>query len=152
MEKFNRTIRGYNPEEVNQFLDKIITQVERIINENKNKDKKILELQQLEQENAELKEKLKHWERMEETLNKAIMMAQKTSDQMKLHAHEESEVLIRDAKRNANRIVSEALMKAEQAENDMNNLRRNMNIFKRKVKNIIEAQLEVVEELDEIEL
>ena len=100
MEKFNRTIRGYDPEEVNQLLDKVIFQVERIINESKEKDKKIEQLSQLEKENEELKEKLKHWERMEETLNKAIMMAQKTSDQMKLHAHEESEVLIRDAKRN----------------------------------------------------
>ena len=152
MEKFNRTIRGYDPEEVNQFLDKVIFQVERIINESKEKDKKIEQLSQLEKENEELKEKLKHWERMEETLNKAIMMAQKTSDQMKLHAHEESEVLIRDAKRNANRIVSEALMKADKTEQEMNMLRRNMNIFKRKVRNIIEAQLEVVEELDEIEL
>lgn len=152
MEKFNRTIRGYDPEEVNQFLDKVITQVERIINESKEKDEKLAHYEQLKQENERLQEKIKQYERMEATLNKAIVMAQKTSDQIKLSAHEESEILLEDAKKNANRIVSEALMRAEKTEHEANLLRRNMNIFKRRVKDIVEAQLEVIKEFDEIEL
>ena len=47
MEKFNRTIRGYDPEEVNAFLDKVITQVEAMVNEIKQKDQEILRLQSL---------------------------------------------------------------------------------------------------------
>ena len=41
MEKFNRALRGYDPEEVNAFLDQVITQVEKMIAEGKEKDKKI---------------------------------------------------------------------------------------------------------------
>ena len=41
MEKFNRTLRGYDPEEVNAFLDKIINQVEAMVNEMKEKDIKM---------------------------------------------------------------------------------------------------------------
>lgn len=42
MEKFNRALRGYDPEEVNAFLDQVITQVEKMIAEGKEKDKKYM--------------------------------------------------------------------------------------------------------------
>lgn len=152
MEKFSRTLRGYDPEEVNTFLDKIINQVEIIIEDNKNKDLKIAELEKIAGENKRLKEKLETYERMEETLNKAIIMAQRTSEQIKLNAHNESELLISDARQNANRIVNEALLRAEKTEREAQLLRRNLNIFKRRIRDVVEAQLEVVEEFDKIEL
>lgn len=152
MERFSRTLRGYDPEEVNTFLDKIINQVEIIIEDNKKKDKKISELEKLAEENKRLNEKLETYRRMEETLNKAIIMAQKTSEQIKINAHNESEILLDDARQNANRIVNEALMRAEKTEHEAQLLRRNINIFKRRVRDIVEAQLEVVSEFDKIEL
>lgn len=152
MEKFNRTLRGYDPEEVNKFLDKVINQVEGMVNDIKVKDAKIKELQKFESENQVLRDKLAQYERMEGTLNRAIMMAQKTSEQMKSAARTESESILEEAKSNANRIINEALLKAEKAENDANMLRRNINIFKRRVRDIVEAQLEVVNEMDQVEI
>jgi len=152
MEKFSRTLRGYNPEEVNRFLDKIINQVENMVNESKEKDLRIAQLEKLEVENEQLKEKIEQYERVEATLNKAIMMAQKTSEQIKLAAHDESELLIDEAKKNANRIVNEALLRAEKTEHEANLLRRNINIFKKRVRDIVEAQLEVVDEFDKIDI
>ena len=159
MEKFNRTIRGYDPDEVNEFLDKVIGRVESMVKEIKKKDdiiasqeKKIDSFSTLSDENKMLKEKLAQYERMEGTLNRAIMMAQKTSDQMRLAASKEGELLIEEAKKNANRIVNEALLRAEKTELEANVLRRNIGIFKRRIKDIVEAQLEVVEELEKVEL
>lgn len=159
MEKFNRTIRGYDPDEVNGFLDKVIGRVESMVKEMKKKDeiianqeKKIDSFNTLVDENKMLKEKLAQYERMEGTLNRAIMMAQKTSDQMRLAASKEGELLIEEAKKNANRIVNEALLRAEKTELEANVLRRNIGIFKRRIKDIVEAQLEVVEELEKVEL
>ena len=149
MEKFSRTLRGYNPEEVNEFLDKIIKQVETIVSESKEKDLKIATLEQQIETN---KHKLETYEKMEQTLNRAIFMAQKTSEQIKLNAHDESELIINDSKQNANRIVNEALMRAEKTEREALTLKRNINIFKRRVKDIVEAQLEVVSEMDQIDL
>ena len=91
MEKFNRTLRGYDPVEVNAFVDQVIGQVEKMVSEGKKKDAKINELKSLEAENARLKEKIMQYESMESTLNKAILMAQKTSEQIKLTAIKESE-------------------------------------------------------------
>lgn len=151
MEKFNRTLRGYDPVEVNAFLDQVIGQVEKMVSEGKVKDAKIRELKNLELENRNLREKLAQYERMENTLNKAILMAQKTSEQIKLNAIRESETILEDAKRNASRIVNESLLRAEKTEMEANMLKRNINIFKRRLRSIIEEQLEMVNDIEKVD-
>ena len=141
MEKFKRALRGYDPEEVNRFLDQIIKQVEEMIEEIKDRDSQIIELEKIAQENIRLKDKIEQYERMEGTLNKAIFMAQKTSEQIKLSAHQESTILLDEAKQNASRIINEALLRAEKTELEVNHLQRNVNIFKRRLRDIIETQL-----------
>ncbi|MBR3199082.1 MAG: DivIVA domain-containing protein [Bacilli bacterium] len=159
MEKFNRTLRGYDPEEVNTFLDEVIGRVEKLVTDvnNKNelikeKDEKIKELEEKIEESSSLREKVEQYERMESTLNKAIFMAQKTSDQLKITAHRESEIILDDAKKNASRIVNEALLRAEKIESDASNTKRNVNILKRRLKNIIESQLEIIDDIDELDI
>lgn len=151
MEKFSRTLRGYDPEEVNAFLDQIINQVEKMVVEIKEKDGKINELNALVDENMRLREKIEQHERLEGTLNRAIFMAQKTSDQIKVTARQESEIIIEDAKTNANRIVNEALLRSEKIEIESTLLKRNINIFKRKLRSIIEQQLEMVEDIEKVD-
>ena len=159
MEKFNRTLRGYDPEEVNNFLDEVIGRVEKLVadinskNEQlKEKDEEIKLLEEKLEENSTLQEKVEQYQRMESTLNNAIFMAQKTSDQLKVAAHRESEIILDDAKKNASRIVNEALLRAEKIENEASNTKRNVNILKRRLKNIIESQLEIIDDIDELDI
>ena len=159
MDKFNRTLRGYDPDEVNKFLDQVIKHVERMIADLKEKDKqialrdeKIAELTKMVESTGHMRDKLSQYERMEATLNRAIVMAQKTSDQIKANAHRESEIILEDAKKNASRIVNESLLRAEKTEMEANMIRRNTNIFKRKLKDILEAQLDLVEDIDKVEM
>ena len=158
MENNSRTFKNYTPEQIDQFLDQIIKQVEKMIEDNKAKnreialkDKKIEELSKIVASTEHIREKLSSYERMEATLNRAIIMAQKTSDQIKSTAHRESEIILQDAKRNASRIVNESLLKAEKAEMEADALKRNINIFKRKLRGIIEAQLEMVDDIEKVE-
>lgn len=142
MEKFNRVIRGYNPIEVNAFVDEVIGQVEGI-------------LKQLDQKDNEIKvlnDELVHYKAIENTLNRAIYTAEEASDQIKKSARQESEMLINDAKKNASRIVNEALMRAERTEYEATLLQRNVITFKRKLRSIIESQLESVNDIDKLEL
>ena len=159
MEKFNRVLRGYDPDEVNAFLDQVSRQVELMIQESnkkdvviKDKEREISELNKKLEETSHIQDKLAQYERIEGTLNRAIIMAQKTSDQIKSNAHRESEIILEDAKKNASRIVNDALMQAEKTEMETAMLRRNINIFKRKLKGIIESQLEIVEDIEKVEL
>jgi len=152
MERFSRVLKGYNPEEVNSFLDKVINHVEGMINEIKIKDEQIKKYKEIEQENIMLKQKIANFERMEENLKRAILMAERTSEQIRLTAHQERDIIVGDAKKNADRIVNEALLKAENIEKDSQNLQRNVMIFKRRLRDIVETQLEVIEDIEKIEL
>ena len=152
MEKFSRVLRGYDPEEVNDFLDKVIAKVEAMVKELEEKDKQIIELKKLEQENLNLTGKIAQFERMEENLKRAILMAEKTSEQIKLTAYQERDIIISDAKKNANRIVNEALLKAETIEKESDTLRRNMIVFKRRLKDALSTQVELIEDIEKIEI
>ena len=166
MEKFSRVLRGYDPNEVNDFLDKVIAKVEAMVKDIEEKDKKINELtklnqddkqlisdlKKLEQENLNLTSKIAQFERMEDNLKKAILMAEKTSEQIKLTAYQERDIIISDAKKNANRIVNEALLKAETIEKESDMLRRNMIVFKRRLKDALSTQVELIEDIEKIEI
>lgn len=159
MEKFNRTLRGYDPEEVNDFLDEVIKKVEKMVDDIdkknnliKEKDEKIEKLKSKLDESKDLREKLESYERMETSLNQAIIMAQRTSDQLRNSAQRESEMIIDDAKKNASRIVNDALIRAEKIEDNASSMKRNINILKKRLKNIIESQLQLIDDIDDLDL
>lgn len=141
MNKFDTSFRGYNKEQVKNYLDHVIKQYENLLNEKKAVDK------QLEM----VKERLAHYENIESTLNRAIMTAETAGDEIKRVARTEAESLINEAKRNANRIINDALLKAEKAQSDTDKLRRNIILYKNRLKSIIESQLEIIEEIDKID-
>lgn len=142
MEKFSTSIRGYKKEEVNKFVDDCINKVENMLNELKHKD--------LEIEN--LKHDLVQYKNMEATFNKAILVAEDASNQIKRIARDESDRLIEDAKKNASRIVNNALIEAEKTQRETETLRRNIITFKRRLKSILENQLDMVDDIDHINL
>lgn len=152
MEKFNRVLRGYDPNEVNSFLDKVIEQVETMISEMKQKDETIKSLRDMEQDYINLKQKYAERTNMEDTLKRAIIMAEKTSEQIKLTAYQERDIILNDAKKNANIIVNEALLRSENIEREANKLRRNVIVFKKKLKDALQTQLELVDDIEKIEL
>ena len=152
MEKFSRVLRGYDPDEVNSFLDKVIAKVEAMIKEIEDKDKQIASYKELEEENKKLNDKVAHFARMEDNLKRAILMSEKTSEQIKLTAYQERDIIVTDAKKNANRIVNEALLKAEEIEKETDNLRRNMIVFKKRLREALETQLELVDDIEKIDI
>ncbi len=148
MEKFSKTLHGYNPEEVNQFIDNIIVQTERVINLSKKQDTKIKELESII---SDLKDKLSRYEGMDDTLRQAIMMAQKTSEQMRLNTIKESEFILEEAKRNADRIVNDALIKADKIEREAEMLRKNAILFKRKLKDQLQLQMDMIDDIEKFD-
>ena len=141
MEKFSTALRGYRKEEVNKFVDDVIKQVEEMLSDLKKKDLEI----------AELKNSLEKYKDLEDTLNRAIYLAEDTSSQMKKQARDESESIINDAKKNASRIVNEALMQAEKTQMENLALKRNIITFKKRLRSILESQLELVDDIDHLD-
>ena len=79
-------------------------------------------------------------------------MAEDSSNQMKKLAREEADNLINDAKKNASRIVKEPLMQAEKTQLESIRLKRNIITFKKKLKVLLEQQIDLADEIDKIDL
>ena len=142
MDKFSYEENGYNRSEVNQFVSDVIKQTEGIVKKYRSQKEEI----------KLLKEQLEQYKTMEETLKKSIINAEKTGDNIKLLAREEANSIIKDAKNNASRIVNDSLLKASKIEQEADTLEKNIKIFKRKLKIIVEQQMAVVEEIETLDL
>lgn len=136
--EFSRGMRGYDQDEVNEFLDQVMKDFELVIREKK----------ELKREIELLEDKLTHFSNIEETLNKSILVAQQTADEVKGNATKESKLIVREAEKNADRIINEALEKARRIEIEVEELKKQGKVFRTRLKMLIEAQLELVEAND----
>lgn len=142
MEKFSTSKDGYNKEEVNKFVNEVVSEYESMLTKLKQKDSEI----------NELSKSLDKYNNLELALNKTILMAEESANQMKKLAKDEADSLINDAKKNASRIVNEALMQAEKTELESIRLKRNIIMFKKKLKILLENQMDLADEIDKIDM
>ena len=82
MDKFKRSLFGYDPSDVNKFIDDIIENVEKIIKSNKDKDFKI---KQLEKELSDIRKNpdkyiVKSEEELSKTLSDGILLTKNTTE------------------------------------------------------------------------
>lgn len=139
MKKFGTSFNGYNKQEVNLFVRDVTREYESMLNNLKVRDQEI----------ENLKQKLIQYQNMETTLNRALLVAEDASSQIKKMARDESKGILDDAKRNASRIVNEALMRATKLEQDAENLKRRIVIFKKKFRQAMENEIENIDEIPE---
>ena len=152
MERFSKTLRGYSPVEVNKFIDDVILKLEKIIKASKQKDERIKKLEQQLGEYALINERLSRYQNMDDTLRNGILLAQKTSEQIKLNALKESEIILEQAKQNANKIVNDALLRADAIERDIQTLKRNKAILTRQLKEELQNQLTMLDDVEKIDI
>ena len=141
MKKFTTAINGYDKTEVNDFVLEVTNEYESMLLKLKERDLQISRLQ----------EQLKYFQNLESTLNRAVLVAEDSSTQMKKIAREEAKNIIDDAKKNASYIVNDALMKAAKIENDAEHLKRSVKVYKSRIKEIIDEQLSIVDDVENIE-
>ena len=136
--EFSRRLRGYDEDEVNEFLDEIIKDYEALIRENK----------ALKEENAKMKERLDQFAQMEETLSKTIVVAQETADELKQNSKKEAELIIKEAEKNADRIINESHSKSRKSAMEMEELKKPAAIYRTRFRSLLEAQLEMLKDKD----
>lgn len=139
MKKFSTSIYGYNKSEVNAFVGEVAKEYESMLDNLKKRDAEIVSL----------KQKLIQYQTMESTLNKALLVAEDASNQIKRMARDEAKGVVDEARRNASRIVNEALLRAEKLEQDGETLRKRIGAFKRRFRAIVETELDAIEQIDE---
>nr|WP_245347706.1 DivIVA domain-containing protein [Oceanobacillus polygoni] len=132
--EFTRKIRGYDEDEVNEFLDQVIKDYEMVIREKKELDEKV----------NQLNERLGHFTNIEETLNKSILVAQETAEEVKGNATKESKLIIKEAEKNADRIINEALSKSRRISMDVEELKKQAKVFRTRLRMLVQAQLDML--------
>ncbi len=132
--EFTRGFRGYDEDEVNDFLDQIIKDYESVL-----KDKK-----ELEEKAKSLEEKLSHFSNIETTLNKSILIAQETAEEVRNSASKEAKLIVKEAEKNADRIINESLAKSRKITIDIEELKKQSEVYRTRFRMLIEAQLELL--------
>ena len=140
MDKFRTSIPGYSKKEVNKFISDIITEYDVLLSK----------LKECDNNNALLLKELEKYKNLENTLNRAILIAEESSNTIRKVAFDESRVIIEDAKRNASKIVNTALIKADRIEMEAESLRRKVAVFKKRFRNVVEDSLDEIEKFDEL--
>lgn len=129
---------GYNRREVNDFVDYVIKKTEEnILTIKKQKD----EIEYLKSENARLKE-------LENSYSYIQNQIENNANEIKANAKYEAELIIREAKDNASSIVNDALLKSQKLIDDRERLNQTLKAYKRKVRNALMEQLEIIEDIE----
>lgn len=134
--EFSKKMRGYDEDQVNEFLDQIIKDYEALIRENKELQNKV----------ASLEDRLGHFSNIEETLSKAIIVAQDAADELKSNSKKEAQLIIKEAEKNADRIINESLAKSRKIALEMEELKKQATIYRTRFRALLEAQIEMLKE------
>lgn len=132
--EFRKAFRGYDEEEVDEFLDILVKDYESLF-----------------KENAELKDALAakesnigQYKDLEDTLKKTLVIAQQTADDMKQGASRQADVIIKEAELKAEQIVAAAEEKAKGMLKEYEDIQKQAQMFKVKFRSFLQSQLELI--------
>ena len=139
MKKFRTSFSGYNKDDVNAFVSEVIQEYEAI-------------LQKLRTSTADmecLNKELERYRGLEKTLNDTLLVAQETSANAHKAAVAEGKLIIEEAKNNASRIINNSLVRAQNIENEAEDLKRKVASYKKRFTALVESQLDEINKYDD---
>ena len=137
--KFSKQMmNGYSVEEVDNFLDELTLDYEKLYkesNENKNKI-------------AELEESLVKYKNLESTLQNTLVMAQSTADEIKKVAQQQAEQIIKDAQGSAREQAKELEQQITLKTKELDELQKKFDVYKAKMESLLISQLELIKDIN----
>lgn len=138
---FGMSFYGYNKNEVNDFLNNVTKEYEDMLNK----------LKKTADEKAKLESELEQYKSIETSLRRTLALAEESNQTIRKSANDESIAILEDAKKNASRIINDALLKAQKIQDDADNIKRDTIVYRNRVMNIIKEQKELLDKYDDIE-
>lgn len=132
--EFTRGFRGYSEDEVNEFLEQIMKDLEILLREKKELEDKVLTMT----------EQMNRYSTLEETLQQSIVVAQGAAEEVRRNSQQEAKLIVKEAEKNADRIINEALTKARKVTIEIDELKKQSKVFRNRFKMLIEAQLDLL--------
>lgn len=134
-EDFGRSVRGYDPSEVDAFLELVAERLEELTRENRS----------LRDRFSGLQEEVERYREREEALNEALVSAQELRSETRSQAEREADLRVREAESRAEEIRQEARREAEDVERRLEELRSRRAHFLRSFRSLLEGYLAEVE-------
>lgn len=135
---FKKVFRGYDMDEVDEFLDQLVEDYEKLYKENIN----------LKDNISVLEDKINHYSNIEATLQNTLLLAQTTADQVRENSKKEIEMMMKEANENAAGLIHKAEDRVGEMNRDYENIRQSYNTFRTRFKALLEAQIESMENND----
>jgi cell division initiation protein len=134
-QEFEKSMRGYNVEEVQAFLNKISSEMEELLNQK----------EQLENEVERLKSELDEFHKTEAKLQADILKAKENSSQTLESAKKHSELIIKEAEIKASQKIQNAEERVNVMQNALMNLRAEKDLIIARLRAIVGTQSNLLE-------
>lgn len=134
--EFSKSFRGYDDGEVDQFLDEIIDEFEKLYKENLDFKERL----------GLLADQINNYKTMENTLKETLVTAQKAAGEVVESAQKRSELILDEADIKARKIIEEANDKVLEVRREYDEYRKQIQVFKTRFRSLLETQLEVIKQ------
>jgi len=135
--KFSKQMmNGYNVEEIDDFLDVITVDYEKLYKE----------VSDLKSKVKEMEDSVSHYKNIENTLQNTLVMAQSTADEIKKIANQQADQIIKEAELKAKEAIS--FLKTERIEEmkKFEEVKKQFDVYKAKMEALLISQLELLKE------
>ena len=133
--RFDRKLRGYDPQEVENFLSLVAEDLTQ----------RVAEIDRLEKENQRLRERFAIVEERERQLQEAILRGKKVSDEIIATSQREAQLLVKEAEMTADKIVTQAMKRAGDVEARIQELRARRKELQIKMRGTLELFGQILE-------
>ncbi len=139
---FKTRFRGFDPEEVLTYLEMVSNEFEKIIQENERLKERIMVMEK----------KLAEYQDLEESLKKALFLAQQTSEQALVNAQEKAQNIVKEAQIKGEKMIAEFTLKKSKLEEEVQRLEKRKYEILQKLRGELEYYIRVLSrEVKEIE-
>ncbi len=128
---------GYNRKQVDNLLSLIDEDYSRVMKENEEMKGKI----------SSLNEAIQHYKMLEESLQHSILVAQHTSEQIKVNACEKARLITSEAEINASRLLETANLEIVKSKGKLEEIKSEIFSFKSKTEALLQAQMEILKQI-----
>ena len=133
-QEFNKSVRGYNTDEVRIYLESIADFIADLTNEN----------EKIQVEIADSKKQLEEYKKIERELQNTLLNAQESSSKSVETAKRQTELILKESEIKAAQILEKAKEEANFIRNSVLNLKEERVLFISKLKAMVESQKKIL--------
>ena len=131
-------VNGYSVEEVDDFLDELTIDYEKIYKQVGEATKKA----------SDMEEELKKYKNIENTLQNTLVMAQTTADEIKELAKQQADQIVKEAQGTAKQEVIEIEQSIVTKRKELEDLEKQIDVYKAKMESLLISQLELLKDMN----